>query len=315
LNASIKAIQHEPKQIAMKSLLTLIIALTSHTIVIAQQPPLNEVQARLPKGTIIHGNIPYNNDTHNKHLLDIYLPATIHGKVPLVVFIHGGAWISNDKYADMGYMTNTIAAILENGMAIASIDYRFATEAVFPLILQDCNKAVSFLYDHADTYHLDKDNIALLGFSAGGHLAALMGTAQNNEVEHFYFPNSYRPIQYKAVVDFYGPIDLLLSPENEDDTSPEGLLIGAAPLLRPDLAKAASPITYIDKNDPPFLIYHGEKDDMVSNKHSKLLSAWLTHHGVTNELVIVKDAPHFGTMYDEEEIRTNVISFLTRYLK
>jgi hypothetical protein len=54
---------------------------------------------------------------------------------------------------------------------------------------------------------------------------------------------------------------------------------------------------------------------MVSNKHSKLLSAWLTHHGVTNELVIVKDAPHFGTMYDEEEIRTNVISFLTRYLK
>ena len=93
------------------------------------------------------------------------------------------------------------------------------------------------------------------------------------------------------------------------------LLIGATPLSRPDLAKAASPLTYIDKNDPPFLIFHGEKDNIVSNKQSKLFSAWLNYYGVKNELTIVKDAPHYGTMYDVEEIKNKVIAFLKQELK
>ncbi len=299
----------------MKRFMTLIIAVVTYTFTIAQPPSASQVQDRLPKGTIIHGNIPYNSDTLKKHLLDIYIPAHAKGKIPFVVFIHGGGWIGNDKYSDMGYMPNTIAAMLNNGMAVVSIDYRFATQAVFPVILQDCNKAVSFLFDNADKYNLDKNRIALMGFSAGGHLASLMGTSQNNKLSNFYFPNTYRPFQYKAVVDFYGPTDLVLLPGNEDEKSPEGKLIGAAPLFRPDLAKAASPITYIDKNDPPFLIFHGEKDDMVSNKQSKLFSAWLNYYGVNNELTIVKDAPHFGSMYDVEEIRNKVIAFLTQHLK
>jgi acetyl esterase/lipase len=299
----------------MRVHMLLIVSTVFNLVAVAQPPSPSQIQSRLPKGTIIHGNIPYNNDTLKKHLLDIYVPADVRGKVPLVVLIHGGGWIGNDKYADMGYMPNTIAALLNNGMAIASIDYRFATQAVFPSILQDCNKAVSFLYDNGEKYGLDNKRIAVLGFSAGGHLASLMGTSQNNNVNSLYFPNTYRSFQYKAVVDFYGPTDLVLLPGNEDEKSPEGLLIGAAPLLRPDLAKAASPITYIDKNDPPFLIYHGEKDNIVSNKQSKLFSAWLTYHGVKNELTIVKDAPHFGTMYDVEEIRDKVVSFLKKHLK
>lgn len=293
-------------RLSMKKFLILIIALVTCHLTIAQSAILD----RLPKGTIIHGNIPYNNDTLKKHLLDIYLPANAKEKLPLVVFIHGGAWISNDKYADMGYMSNTITAILNNGIAIASIDYRFATDAVFPAILQDCNKAVSFLYDNADKYNLCKKNIALMGFSAGGHLASLMGTSQNNKVDDFYFPDSYRPIQYTAVVDFYGIIDLVLLPGNEDEEAPQSILIGAAPLVRPDLAKAASPITYIDKNDPPYLIFHGEKDKMVPNNQSKLFSAWLDYYGVQNELTIVENAPHFGPMFDVDEIRNKVISFL-----
>ena len=214
----------------------------------------------------------------------------------------------------MGYMPNTLNAMLDNGMAVASIDYRFAQDAVFPGILQDCNKAVSFLYDNASKYNLDESRIALMGFSAGGHLASLMGTSQNNEVSNLYFPNTYRPFQYKAVVDFYGPTDLVLVPGNEDEKSPEAILIGAKPLERPDLAKAASPITYIDKDDPPFIIFHGEKDNIVSNKQSKLFSAWLSHFGVKNELTIVKDAPHFGRMYDVDEIREKVIAFLKKHL-
>lgn len=299
----------------MKRLLISVLAIVSCHFTISQAPLPRQIQDRLPKGTIIHGNIPYNNDTLKKHLLDIYLPADAEGLLPLVVFIHGGGWISNDKYADMGYMPSTVAEMINNGIAVASIDYRFAMDAVFPVILQDCNKAVSFLYDNAENYHINRNSIALMGFSAGGHLASLMGTSQNNKVDKLYIPNTYRPIQYKAVVDYYGPIDLVLLPGNEDEDSPESILIGAAPLLRPDLARAASPITYLDKDDPPFLIFHGEKDNIVSNKQSKLFSAWLDYHGVKNELTIVKDAPHFGTMYDAEKIRNKVIPFLIQHLK
>ncbi len=83
---------------------------------------------------------------------------------------------------------------------------------------------------------------------------------------------------------------------------------------RPDLAKAASLVTYVDKNNPPFLIIHGEKDEMVSPKHSQLLSAWLSTKGVENDLIIVKDVPHFGAMFDVEEIRTKVMDFLGKHL-
>lgn len=268
-----------------------------------------------PAGTILHGNIPYNNDTLQKHLLDIYLPANAKGKLPLVIFIHGGGWLSNDKYADIGYMKKTVAEIVGSGFALASIDYRFSTQAVFPAQIQDCNRAVSFLYDNADKYGFDTKRFAVMGFSAGGHLASLLGLSKNNNAENFFMPGTSKSFSIKAVVDFYGPAELILFPGADNEKSPEGILIGAAPLARPDLAKAASPVTYVDKNDPPFLIIHGEKDELVSPKQSRLLSAWLNAVGVPNELIIVKDAPHFGVMFDADEIRNKVMDFLKQELE
>jgi acetyl esterase/lipase len=268
-----------------------------------------------PEGTVLHGNLPYNNDTLKKHLLDIYLPSNAKGKLPLVIFVHGGGWLGNDKYADMGYMKKTVAQIVSSGFALASIDYRFSTQAVFPAQIQDCNRAVSFLYENADKYGFDKNRFAVMGFSAGGHLASLMGLSKNNEVKQFFMPGTNQSFGFKAVVDFYGPAELILFPGNNDIKSPESLLIGAAPLARPDLAKAASPVTYVDKNDPPFLIIHGEKDELVSPKQSQLLSAWLGLAGVPNELILVKDAPHFGAMFDADEVRAKVLDFLKKQLK
>lgn len=275
----------------------------------------NPVINAFPKGTILHSNVSYNNDTLPKHLLDIYLPANTKGKVPLVIFLHGGGWLGNDKYADIGYMKKTVAEIVSNGFALASIDYRFSTQAIFPAQIQDCNRAVSFLFDNADKYHLDKNRIAVIGFSAGGHLASLMGLSKNDNVETFFMPGTNKSFSFKAVVDFYGPAELILFPGNNDPKSPESLMIGAAPLVRPDLAKAASPVTYVDRNDPPFLIIHGEKDDLVSLKQSQLLSSWLNLANVPNELIIVKDAPHFGVMFDSDEVRNKVMSFLKEELK
>ena len=87
----------------------------------------NPVIDAFPQGTILYSNIPYSDDSLPKHLLDIYLPADARGEIPLVILIHGGGWLSNDKYADIGYMKKTVAVIVSSGFALASIDYRFST--------------------------------------------------------------------------------------------------------------------------------------------------------------------------------------------
>lgn len=265
--------------------------------------------------TPIYSNIPYANDTLKKHLLDIYLPADTSKPHPLIVWIHGGGWMSNDKYADMGYMKTTVKSFIDSGFALASIDYRFSTQAVFPAQVQDCNQALEFLYQHAKQFKLDKDNFTLIGFSAGGHLASLIGLSRNNHVKAFY-PDGLTPhFSIKCVLDFYGPADLLAI-DSSADTSinnarhPVALLLGAVPVERPDLAKAASPVTYIDKNDPPFLIVQGEKDESVPNTQSRLLSSLLTLNHVKNELIIVPGAPHFGPMFDAAYIRQGIFRFL-----
>ncbi len=274
----------------------------------------NPVIDAFPQGTILHSNVSYNDDSLPKHSLDIYLPANSKGEMPLVILIHGGGWLSNDKHADIGYMKKTVAEIVSSGFALASIDYRFSTQAVFPAQIQDCNRAISFLYDNAGKYRLDTKRFAVMGFSSGGHLASLVALSKNNNIETFFMPGTSKSFRFRAVVDFYGPAELIIFPGSNDEKSPESLLIGAAPLKRPDLAKVASPVTYVDKDDPPFLIIHGEKDELVSPKHSQLLSAWLSVVGVENELVIVRDAPHFGIMFDADEVRNRVITFLRNHL-
>lgn len=290
-----------------------LLALFQAFVTNAQQE--NRVLKLFPQGTVLHGNVPFNDDTLKKHLLDIYLPANIQGKIPFVVLIHGGGWIGNDKTADIGYMGNTVSALINAGIAIASIDYRWATQAQFPAQIQDCNQALIFLIKNAEKYRLDKNRIAIMGFSAGGHLASLQGLANNNNVADFYMNNKAQKFDIKAVIDYYGPSELTSLASSEDPKAPEGLLIGASPVARPDLAAIASPVTYIDKNDPPFLIFHGEKDNIVTNRQSKLLSGWLTAKGVKNELIIVKEAPHFGKMYDTEEFKNRVVEFLKQALK
>jgi acetyl esterase/lipase len=212
-------------------------------------------------------------------------------------------------------MRKTVAEIVSSGFALASIDYRFSTQAVFPAQIQDCNRAISFLYDNADKYGFDKNRFAVMGFSAGGHLASMVGLSKDNAISGFFMPGTSKAFNFRAVVDFYGPSELILFPGSNDPKSPESLLIGASPLDRPDLAKAASPVTYVDRNDPPFLIIHGEKDELVSPNQSRLLSSWLNVAGVQNELIIVKDAPHFGVMFDSDEVRNKVMEFLRKQLK
>jgi acetyl esterase/lipase len=278
----------------------------------------NKVFDIFPQGTQLFADIPYANDTLKKHTLDIYLPPNATINTPILVWVHGGAWFLNDKTADMSYMKSTIKALINSGLAIVSIDYRHSTSAVFPAQIQDCNLAIEYIYKNAQKYNLDKNKIAIMGFSAGGHLASLLGLANNNPTLDFTEKNAKISYKIKAVVDFYGPSELVSlitkSSNTEDPQIPENMLLGYSPITRPDLAKRASPVTYVDKNDPPFLIIHGEKDDSVPPTQSKLLNSWLKINGINTELIIVKDAPHYGEMFDIEPIRDKIITFLKNNL-
>lgn len=286
-----------------------------NAISIAQISP---VQHLFPAGTVIKQNIPYANDTLQKHLLDIYLPPNAKRDLPLVVWIHGGAWMLNDKYADMSYMKNTVRSFIDSGYALASINYRYSTDSIFPAQIRDCNAAIEFLYQHAAAYGIDKNSIGLIGFSAGGHLASLLALSNNNHVEEFY--NTPTHFTVKVALDFYGPSDFIMLASNPDTSinnirNPVSVLLGGLAVDRPDIAKMASPVTYVDKNDPPFLIVQGEKDESVPNTQSKILHAWLTLNHVQNELIIVPNAPHYGEMFDADFIRKKVFEYLGQYLK
>jgi len=277
----------------------------------------NPVKDVFPAGTEHFDNIPYANDTLKKHLLDVYVPPTGKSSYPVVVWIHGGAWMSNDKYADMGYMKSTLKEFIEKGYAVASIDYRWSTMAIFPAQIQDCNQALEFLYQNANKYKLDKNRMALIGFSAGGHLANLVGLSNNNNVKDFYADGKKPHFKIKVVLDFYGPIDFLTlkGHDSKDPRSPINLLLGGTVADNESKAKQASPVTYIDKNDPPFLIVQGEKDESVNPDQAITLSEKLEAAGVKNDLIIVPNAPHYGVMFDAENIRQKIFEYLGEYLK
>jgi acetyl esterase/lipase len=218
----------------------------------------------------------------------------------------------------MSYMKATIKSLLEKGYALASIDYRHSTSAVFPAQIQDCIQAVQYLHDNAQRYTLDKGRFALMGFSAGGHLASLLALSHNNQVSAFY-PGGKKPtFSIRAVLDYYGPSDFLLFfgtllPGDVDN--PIARLLGASPLVRPDISRQASPATYVDKSDPPFFIVHGEKDPDVPVAQSYLLKSYLDLAQVPNKLTVVPGAPHYGVMFDAVSIHTDLLAFLEKYMK
>ncbi len=299
---------------------TALIFLFLFITVAASAQAADRVKNIIPENTKVYGNIPYAGDTSHFHLLDIYLPANTSKPLPLVVWIHGGAWMLNDKYADMSYMRNTVKSFLDSGYALASIDYRYSTTAPFPAQIQDCNQAIQFLYNNAGKYQVDKNKIALIGFSAGGHLASLLGLSNNNNVTSFYAGGKAPSFKIKMVLDFYGPSDLVILGGATDtamnnEHNAVSMLLGAWPLKRPDLARMASPVSYVDKNDPPFLIVQGEKDQSVPYTQSVMLQSWLQLAGVKNELIIVPGAPHYGPMFDADNIRERIFYFLRSYVR
>ena len=195
--------------------------------------------------------------------LDLYRPEEVSGLLPVIVCIHGGHWGAGAKERCPA------VTLVQDGYAVASIDYRLTGTAPFPAQIEDCKAAVRWLRANASTYRLDPDHIGVWGYSAGGHLAALLGTSGGVPELEGSGDNMQYSSQVQAVCDVAGPADLLamtnLGPKRI--SAIEGLLGGP---LEKDKTKAiaASPIHYVSKDDPPFLIVHGEADRVVPVEQS-----------------------------------------------
>jgi arylsulfatase A-like enzyme/dienelactone hydrolase len=241
-------------------------------------------------------------------LLDLYLPAegddatTGGGRKPVVLWIHGGGWKHGTKAAC------PLAWLAAEGVAVASIDYRLSWQAPWPAQIEDCRAAVAWLRREAATYGLDPDRIIVGGGSAGGHLAALLGTAGTGAA----------PVQ--GVIEFFGPTDLLTMPPNVPgpDRTPEDLaashgakLLGGPVHERPDLARAASSLFHVSADDPPFLILHGDADPLVPLEQSTRLEAALRAAEVPVTMVVLPGVGHGGPgFFDSPPVRAAVVKFL-----
>jgi acetyl esterase/lipase len=251
-------------------------------------------------------NISYANNGSSKQTLDLFLPDRGDTAAPVIVWIHGGAWRGGDK------QWGPFRSLTRHGYAVASINYRLSKQAAFPAQLHDCKAAIAWIREHALEYGLDPERIGAWGASAGGHLAALLGTTDG--VEHLdpkgstVSPETSTRVQ--AVVDWYGPADL------SDGKGASFLAVRAVKRLlgkNPTRRKAleASPVHYVSPDDAPFLIMHGNRDRKVPVHQSQKLFRALCDQGVQAKLLIAEGEGHGLDNSHHDE----VLKFFDKYLK
>ena len=250
--------------------------------------------------------------------MHIVLPKNKSDKpLPVYVWIHGGGWQGGKKDGGLG----KVIPLVRSGFVGATIEYRLTGEAAFPAQIEDCKCAIRYLRAHAEKYNLDVNRIAVGGSSAGGHLVALMGTSGGvKELEgNGGWPDQSSSVQ--AVVDLYGPTDFQAFvtttgfEHHNKDGSPESKLLGGGEVSKnPAGIKRVNPITYVDKDDPPFLIIHGSDDRTVPSNQSKLMHKSLQAAGVVTTLHMIDGAGHGGPEFAEPEINNMQKSFLLKVL-
>ncbi len=269
--------------------------------------------AMVPDSIKAELDIPYANTINPRQRLDLYLPKSPKSDkaLPLVVFIHGGAWQAGDKRGGLA----TVAPLVESGeYAGASIGYRLSGEKIWPAQIHDCKAAIRFLKANAKKYNLDPDRIGVTGTSAGGHLVSMLGTSGDiSELEGSLGENTNMNSRVACVVDQFGPTELLAMGGSHDNAnSPESNLVGGPLQQKADEARNASPTSYVSKDDPPFLLIHGTSDSVVLYNQSELLATALKKVGVEAILVPVTNAGHgnFGT----PEVANRLRAFFDKHL-
>ncbi|WP_013626478.1 alpha/beta hydrolase [Rubinisphaera brasiliensis] len=266
-----------------------------------------------PENIQAERNINYAGTDNSRQTLDLYLPKNRSSeRLPVIVFIHGGGWQNGDKNGGYG----RIAEFLKDGhYAGVSVGYRLTNQGSWPIQIHDCKAAIRWLRGNADKYGLDADRIGVFGPSAGGHLVAMLGVSGDvEELEGRLGEHTEESSAVQCVIDHFGPADIqTMGGWHDQPNSPEAKLIGGTVPENPELAKNASPVTYVTANDPPFLIIHGTADPVVPYAQSERLYELLLKAGVDATLIPVTGAGHGG--FSSPEVPARMQIFFDKHLR
>lgn len=260
--------------------------------------------------------------------LDIYLPEQGECPFPVILSIHGGAFMGCDK-ADLQVLP--MLEGLKRGYAVVALNYRLSGEAKFPALVQDVKAALRWLRANAQSYPLDPARIAAWGGSAGGYLASMLGVSAGiPELEDLSLGNPTQSCNVQAVVSWFGPTNFLnmdeclaasgLGPPAElshsSENSPESLLLGKKITEIPELVKAANPETYIRPDAPPFLLQHGTRDPVVPVQHSIEFAAKLRQAIGEDKVILdlLEGAEHADPRFEMPGNVNKVLDFLDKFM-
>jgi triacylglycerol lipase len=255
------------------------------------QPDPTEADVKISR------NVVYGNEAEPAHRADVYQLKSVSPDVlnPGIILIHGGAWFAGDKTNDILHAKR----LAKMGFVVMAINYRLVPKHPFPAQIDDCYLAQEWLNSHAKELAIDPDHIGVWGYSAGGHLAALLATN----------PKEGLP-RIKAAVVGAAPCDLTLVPE---DSKVLSSFLGGSRGKYPQRYRDASPVTHVSSDDPPVFLFHGSKDWLVPPVMSQAMRDVLEEKGVPFEYVVVDKKAHLMTFIDHEATEKSFL-FLKTHL-
>jgi acetyl esterase/lipase len=244
--------------------------------------------------------------------LDLALP-TGDGPFPAVVCLHGGVWWSSGKRQDL---RKTIEVLAARGYVVASVDYRLVPDARYPAPLEDCKAAVRWLRANAEGYKVNPDRVGVVGYGSGAHLACLLGTTTEKDGLEGEGGHPKESSRVQAVVSFFGLTDLTRKTWG-DEFEAKVLVpfLGESFEKKPELYRRASPIHFVHADCPPFLFFHGDRDEVIRISQSRLLTEKLQEAGVWARLEVAEGEGHGWSGEKLRECVTKMATFLDTHLK
>ena len=268
-------------------------------------------------------DVNYAGDDKAYHTCDIYLPKKEQASYPVVIHIYGSAWFSNNSKgaADLGTI---VKSLLDAGFAVVCPNHRSSMDAKWPAQIHDIRAVIRFVRGEAEKYKFDTSFIATSGFSSGGHLSSIAATTSgvkhmkvgtvDIDLEGNVGKYLCQSSEVNAACDWSGPVDLTAMDCGEHMTmgenSPEDVLLNSKLDKEPDKYRSLSATNYVDSYDPPIIIFHGEKDNVVPCCQGKQFYELLQAAGVKTEATFVPEGSHGGpAMYTKENLK-KMVNFL-----
>ena len=271
----------------------------------APQPPAHQPPPE--KSYAVEASVQYAHPAGKKLRADLYVPKG-DGPFPGVLMIHGGGWSTGSKSQMVGHATRAA----NRGYTVMSINYRHAPEHKFPAQIHDCKTAIRWWRERADKYKLDTDRIAAYGYSAGGHLACMMGTCDPSlNLEGIAVPDDAPSTAVQAVVAGGAPCDFRRMPL---DATFLQYWLGGTRSMKPKVYQQASPQAAVTADDAPTFFYHGQNDWLVPIRSPEKMQAELDSVGVNTDFFVCKGKGHIATFMDRDAMRM-ALDFLDRTLK